>query len=179
MLDIKNTGQSLSNKYKYVQILKPLLIKEDKILTFCTSAASLPAAPPPPALRVPALPLPALPLVVVSEGAVGVGHGVDGRLGDEGVAGVGQGPAGVHRAGRERRVAGHARHPAHVVAGHLAAQLGLDEVDLAVVVLLEGGAVPPPRTELVLALVDGANRAQAHAVHEPRVPLAELNLNTA
>ena len=151
------------------------------LLTFAASAASLPTAPSPATPRVPALPLPPLPLAAVSEGAVRVGHGVDGRVRVERVAGPGrrQGAARVHRAGGERgrRIAGVAGHPAHVVAGHLAAQLGLDEVELAVVVLLEGGAVPPARPELVLALVDGAHRSQPHAVHEARVSLAELDLN--
>ena len=42
--------------------------------------------------------------------------------------------------------------------------------------LCEGGAVPSPELELELALLDGAERAQPHAVHEHRVPLAEVDL---
>ena len=61
-------------------------------------------------------------------------------------------------------------------AAQLGAQLGLDKVDLTVVVLLEGGTVPASGPELVLALVDSPHCAQPHAVHEPGVPLAELHL---
>ena len=40
----------------------------------------------------------------------------------------------------------------------------------------EGGAVPSSELELVLALLDGVERAQPHAVHEHGVPLAEVYL---
>ena len=40
----------------------------------------------------------------------------------------------------------------------------------------EGGAVPSSELELVLALLDGVERAQSHAIHEHGVPLAEVYL---
>ena len=40
----------------------------------------------------------------------------------------------------------------------------------------EGGAVPAAKLELELALLDGVERAQTHAVHEHGVPLAEVDL---
>ena len=42
----------------------------------------------------------------------------------------------------------------------------------------EGGAVPSSELELVLALLDGVERAKPHAVHEHGVPLAEVYLET-
>ena len=42
--------------------------------------------------------------------------------------------------------------------------------------LLHGGAVPPPLSELILALVYGPHRPQSHRVHEARIPLAKLDL---
>ncbi len=90
----------------------------------------------------------------------------------------------VHRAGRQAGIA-HDIAPHLIVVvvviivvvwRHLGAELGLDEVDLLAVALLEGGAVPAAGPELVLTLVDGADGTQADAVHEAGVPLAELNL---
>ena len=44
--------------------------------------------------------------------------------------------------------------------------------------LCERGAVPSSELELVLALLDGVERAKPHAVHEHWVPLAEVYLET-
>ena len=44
--------------------------------------------------------------------------------------------------------------------------------------LCEGGAVPSSELELVLALLDGVERAKPHAVHEHGVPLAKVYLET-
>lgn len=42
----------------------------------------------------------------------------------------------------------------------------------------EGGAVPPAELELELALFDRVQRAQTDAVHEGRVALAKVDLET-
>ena len=84
-------------------------------------------------------------------------------LGVDGAAGQGRQASQLHP-----RQAG--------LAQLLAAQVGLDQVDLVVDALLHGGAVPPPLPELVLALVDGPHCPEPHGVHEAGVPLAELHL---
>ena len=125
--------------------------------------------------HVPAVPPLSLPLPL--EG-VEVGHGVHGGLGVPGVhPGVRhQGLLGVHGAAGQGRQA-RQLHPREAgLAQLLPAQVGLDEVDLVVDPLLHGGAVPPPLSELVLALVYGPHRPQSHRVHEARIPLAELHL---
>ena len=78
-------------------------------------------------------------------------------------------------AGQSRQAA--QLHPRQAgLAQLLAAQVGLDQVDLVVDALLHGGAVPPPLPELILALVYGPHRPQSHRVHEARIPLAKLHL---
>ena len=68
-------------------------------------------------------------------------------------------------------------HPRQAGLGELlAAEVGLDQVDLVVDPLLHGGAVPPPLTELILALVNGSDGSESDGVHEAGVPLAELDL---
>ena len=180
-------------------------IKKLCVSTFVYSICvlTLAAASPPPLVpNIPTVSFPftaaaaaAVALVVVvvivirllSEGAVRVHHGIHGGLGlaaaaAEGAAGIAgrrQGRPRVHRAGGQAGGIAQRHHslaqPAAVVR-ELGAQLGLEEVDLPVVAVLEGGAVPAPGPELVLALVDGVDGAQADAVHEPGILAAELHL---
>ena len=102
--------------------------------TFRAATPSFPAAPVSAAPDVATAPLPPLPLVVVavvSVGAVGVDHGVEGRLRAAQRLGVGQGAARVHGAGGERGIAaGQPDRLGQVGVGQLAAQLGPDKVDL-------------------------------------------------
>ena len=123
----------------------------------------------------------ALIVILLPESAVGAQHGVHGRLGQTAelarIAGRGQRRPRVHRASRQAGIAEGRQAVAELMdIRHLGAELGLDEVDLLVVVLLQGGTVPAAGTELVLTLVDGMDRAQADTVHEPGVLLAELHL---
>ena len=128
------------------------------MLTFSASPLPLAVPVPPPAPDVSALPaVPANPLSGVLE-VVRVEHGVDGGL-----------SLAVHAHGalRVQRAAGQGRQPGQleageVAAGHLGPEVGLDQVQVRVNIVLQRGTIPPPLTELELALVYGANRAQAH-----------------
>ena len=55
-------------------------------------------------------------------------------------------------------------------------QLCPDGPEVPLEVVFQRGAVPPPRPELELALVDGLRRPQPHRVHERGVALAEADL---
>ena len=102
--------------------------------------------------------------------SVWVEHGIDG-----GLRLVHHGSLGVQRAAGEGGQPGELE-ASEVGRGHLGPEVGLDDVQVGVDVVLERGAVPAPLSELVLTLVNGSHCSQADGVHEPGISFTKFNL---
>ena len=82
----------------------------------------------------------------------------------------------VHEGVEARGAAGHSWSPACASAAGQVAQLFAHHLQVPVDVGAKGRAVPSPRSELELALVDSLDCPHSHRVHECGVPLAKCDL---
>ena len=82
----------------------------------------------------------------------------------------------VHEGVEAGGAAGHSWSPACAPAPGQVSQLFAHHLQVPVDVGAKGGAVPSPRSELELALVDSLDCPHSHRVHECGVPLAKCDL---